>query len=364
MAKSKISEGQSQRVNQPFKFSLNVIRKYLDEKIYEKRGITKEEYISQCLQLWNSESDFDPEWQDKIIVDFLAKPDPYEILVINGYRLEYINNRLREIAIEKAETRTDIACFIIGFRPDKDGLFNQIKEKPHLGTYFLKDENSNPDDYYLGYFFLVEYDKIKKKYHSDFLKNKYAQILKNIEKWSYPNEKINVELPKPQLITSFTKKTISIWAKAIPEDLTFFISRCADLLVESLHENLAMVGAISYGSGTINMSLNIHSGEIVEDAEAMNSLQQWIGGTFCSSFIVNNLMLENPPKFILPEISEELVVPLYFQHLKPIYHPCIPYLTIDLPYRWGLRYPNENILDYLGNLKKRLRLLKKFIIRI
>ena|SRR5947207_9173866 len=50
-------------------FSENTIKGYLADKIYDTRGLTRQQYIEKCQAAW-SRVKYDPEYERKVIVDY------------------------------------------------------------------------------------------------------------------------------------------------------------------------------------------------------------------------------------------------------------------------------------------------------
>ena len=61
-------------MNEPF--TEDIIKHYLAEKLYEKRGISKEEYVARCKKLWDETNSEEAEY--KIIIDGLYEYSNFE----------------------------------------------------------------------------------------------------------------------------------------------------------------------------------------------------------------------------------------------------------------------------------------------
>ncbi|MCX6723052.1 MAG: hypothetical protein NT094_03200, partial [Candidatus Staskawiczbacteria bacterium] len=91
-------------------FSEESIKKYLDLKAYEKRGMTKEQYIKLCKEEWDKK-DYDPKTQRKVIIDFLFQVTFADIIGVSETEFDYFES-LGNAPVKGFEGRTDIECIV------------------------------------------------------------------------------------------------------------------------------------------------------------------------------------------------------------------------------------------------------------
>jgi hypothetical protein len=72
-------------------FTEDIIKHYLDDKLYEKRGITKDEYVARCKSIWEKTICEDDGF--KIIIDGLF--DYSKLEDRNDYNDKLVTNHLK-----------------------------------------------------------------------------------------------------------------------------------------------------------------------------------------------------------------------------------------------------------------------------
>lgn len=334
------------------KFALVDIEDQLKAKLYKKRGLTREEYIRKCEALWNNAPEFNPDWQEKIIIDYLGATIAEDLVIINGFGLEYADNRLKNIIKKQIEGKTDLVCSVVGYREEKDGQINQIRKRKYFESSFLdKPEIPEPSSYFVGRFYLLEYEKLKRTFPVDLLKNKYKKILHTVREWN--DGETTEKKEKVDLQISLSRSVVSLWCEGKPENLQGLTEACADFLVESLHEGLAFVGAIAAGEGIVHFSSNTFKGDFVLEADRFLQYQNWVGATFCNSVVLPYFMTNSKNKPI-QKLKANLIVPNFFDHLEPLKIQYYPFISIDLRTRWKFRYPKENLNKKLAALSEDL----------
>lgn len=78
--------------------------------------------------------------------------------------------------------------------------------------------------------------------------------------------------------------TIILWTPMLPEFISPFCARCADVICESILMGLPLRGAISAGSAILNKKRGAFLGSPIIEAYRVESQQNWIGVSFCPSF--------------------------------------------------------------------------------
>src|SRR5437660_3787075 len=92
-------------------FSEALIKKYLDAKVYEKRGWTREQYIKKCKGIWR-ETKYDPEYEKKIIIDFSEPVTVPQLFGFSELEVDFADDPLIQAPVQWEE-KHDIECLVM-----------------------------------------------------------------------------------------------------------------------------------------------------------------------------------------------------------------------------------------------------------
>ena len=122
--------------------------------------------------------------------------------------------------------------------------------------------------------------------------------------------------------------TIFLWTPMLPEFISPFCARCADLICESILMGLPLRGAVSAGSAILNKNKGVFLGSPIIEADRVESQQNWIGVSFCPSFTDPIFPPASP-------VHPDLLIQNYTSHFKPVngFNQYISLMTLDWPKR-------------------------------
>lgn len=383
-------------------FSVKAIKPQLDAKIYQYRGLTRKAYIQHCKKLWDSTEV--KKGQTKIIIDEMMLSGENEFMP--GIELDHFSEYAKDLSggieidpkleetvksIEKHFERVWNQKSIR--KADLEAAMDKLKEIGTLGIHCflatggvfkrnkiiqtsLKDSleklqektfksTQRESSYFIALFDILGFSKLVETIGIKGVKKKYDRLMKIVTASAGQKSTVKVKLKKNLYFPAFSfvpikhayfSDTIILWAPTNPEHFSAFLSRCTDLMCESIKIGLPLRGAVSCGQAIMYPESNKFIGNAIIEAARMESRQAWIGVTLCSSIFLNNLF---------PEIDEELIVPLYVNHLKLIplkdhfkqRHEVLPmhetpYLTLDWIGRWCQKNDINDLDNKLLELKK------------
>ena len=93
-------------------FSESAIRRYLIDKTYEKRSLTRQQYIEKCRDAWNK-VEYDPNHERKIIVDFSQPVTAAHLFGLDAVDVDFVDSALSELPMHGFEKKTDIECMVL-----------------------------------------------------------------------------------------------------------------------------------------------------------------------------------------------------------------------------------------------------------
>jgi hypothetical protein len=140
--------------------------------------------------------------------------------------------------------------------------------------------------------------------------------------------------------------TIIVWTPLLPEFISPFCARCADIICESILIGLPLRGAISNGSAILNKNKGVFLGSPIIEAARVESQQDWIGVSFCPS--------ATDPYFQL-SLHPDLLIQNYTEHFKSVntFNKYVSLMTLDWPKRGRERKLDDKIIRQLRDLKSR-----------
>ena len=324
-------------------FTEGVIKHYLEEELYKKRGISKEEYVKRCKKIW--EQTHCKEGDYKIIIDGLY--DFSKVDNITDYNDKLLTNHLKN-----KEKEDKIECHCLVLMKWENG---ELKEVPG-------DEKSarNLDDpiepeerpYLFALFDVLGFEALHTELGTTKLYELYKELIDKVtSKESYSTLQTFNEpevawtmVGSVPLRHQYFSDTIILWTPMLPEFISPFCARCADLICESILMGLPLRGAVSAGSAILNKNKGVFLGSPIIEADRVESQQNWIGVSFCPSF--------TDPYFQLA-LHPDLLIQNYTSHFKPVngFNKYISLMTLDWPKRARERKLDGKIIQQLQSLK-------------
>ncbi len=335
-------------------FSENLIKKYLDLKAYEKRGLTREEYIQHCKEQWDK-TEYDSKTQRKTIVDFLFPVTFADLLGISESEFDYFES-LGKLPINGIKDKTDIECIVV-FAGKREHVgdkveFVNINETIPPTTECDFEEVLTPQLYFVAFFDVLGFSNLVTKIGSQAVLELYQNLINlSVLKKGYKSfEKVKVGFNQYLLGTTYVpvkyayfSDTILLWTTATDNHASPFTAKCADLMCEALKLGIPLRGSICFGEAIMHKATNTFIGDAIIEAAKLEKSQKWVGASFGESFLNEQ---------IRHELNEELVVPLYLKHLKEDLKSASPYLTLD----WITKWQNKgysNLVERLVELEKK-----------
>jgi hypothetical protein len=98
------------------KFSEEAIRRHLADRIYEKRGLTREQYIAKCRKAWNRVK-YDPDYECKVIVGFSRPVMAAHFFGLDTLKVDFIDAAITELPMHGFENKSDIGCMVFSAGP-------------------------------------------------------------------------------------------------------------------------------------------------------------------------------------------------------------------------------------------------------
>lgn len=329
-------------------FSEDLIKKYLEDKVYEKRGMTREAYIKKCKVAWNKMK-YDPDYERKVIIDFTQPVMFHQLMGINEQDIDFTETEITNLPVNGFDKsgKKDIEC-VIAFssarHPNEKGELEIVKVKnvftPPNPEEFEK-ENLEQGLFLVALFDVLGFSNLMKDKGSKEILSIYQELINNVllKKNYKAIERVKVAKNQYMMAATYTpikyayfSDTIILWTTNKDTHITPFATKCADLICEALKIGIPLRGAISFGEATMNKGENIFLGKAIVEANEIEKTQRWIGASFGAAFYLSEFK-EN--------ISETLIVPLFCQHLKEDTKYAMPYLTLDWINRWKTKnYPD------------------------
>lgn len=339
------------------RFSEDSIKRYLAERIYEKRGLTRAQYIAKCRAAWKNVK-YNPEYERKIIVDFSQPVTPAHFFGLDSLEIDFIDAALTELPMSGFQNKTDIECLVFSagprLEPDETGKLPRVKINQMFRPAELETEPESLDEknYFIALFDVLGFSALVREKGGNGVLAIYQDLInKAILNTRYtgfgrikvgPNQYAFGGFYAP-INYAYFSDTIILWTANQFTYLNPFLAKCADLICEALKIGMPLRGSISYGAAVMNKKTNTFIGKAIVEANDIEKGQRWIGATLGIAFMLNE---------IREALSETLVVPLFCQHFKSEMPLTYPYLTLDWVHRWTAQQ-NPDLVSTLQSLKER-----------
>lgn len=332
-------------------FTEDVIRNYLEDELYKKRGISKEEYIRRCRQEWEQTN---------------CKAGDYKIIIDGLYDFSKVdkttdyNDKLVTDHLQKKEKEDKIECHCLVFMKWEDGNLKEVsaddKSERNL------DDPIEPEErpYLFALFDVLGFEALHAEIGTTRLYDIYQELIDKVTtKESYSTLQTFNEpkvawtmLGSVPLRYQYFSDTIILWTPLLPEFISPFCARCADVICESIMMGLPLRGAISAGSAILNKNKGVFLGAPIIEAARVENQQNWIGVSFCPSF--------TDPSFQL-SIHPDLLIQNYTSHFKPVdgFNKYISLMTLDWPKRARDRKIDGQVIQQIVALKNKAPINKQ-----
>ncbi len=326
-------------------FTEDIIKHYLEDKLYEKRGISKEEYINRCKEVWDQTNCRKGDY--KIIIDGL-----YDYSKVDNVT-DYNDKLLTDHLINK-EKQDKIECHCLVSCKWENG---ELKEVP-----WDEKSSSNLEDplepeerpYLFALFDVLGFEVLHAELGTTNLYHIYKELIDKVtSKESFSTlQTVNepeiawTMLGNMPLRHHYFSDTIIVWTPFLPEFVSPFCARCADIICESILMALPLRGAISIGSAILNKNKGVFLGSPIIETARVESQQNWIGVSFCPS--------STEPLFQLA-LHPDLLIQNYTRHFKSVrgFNKYISLMTLDWPKRARERKLDVKIIHQLQILKSK-----------
>jgi hypothetical protein len=335
------------------KFSEALIKKYLDDKAYERRGWTREKYIEKCKEVWK-QTKYDPVYEKKVIIDFSEPVTVSQLFGIDEFEVDFVDGALTQLTVHGFEDKKDIECtvFVSGKRSEGNGKIELVKiaEAFRPTNPPIEKESLGEEHYLVALFDVLGFSNLVVEKGSEAILHTYQELI-NIAIFdnSYTAfGRMRVGHSNYVMGGSYTpinytffSDTIMLWTTPCDTHVSPFLAKCADLICEALRIGMPLRGSICFGEAVMHKTTNTFIGKAIVEANDIEKNQRWIGATLGKAFVLQELKCA---------VSEMLVVPLYCEHYKEEMKPFDSYLTLDWMARWKEKnYPD--IVPVLENMK-------------
>jgi len=334
-------------------FSESLIKGYLADKTYEKRGLTREQYIEKCKAAW-ARKEYDPEYERKVIVDFSQPVTLNQLFGLDGLEVDFADIALMKPVVHGFEGKTDIECMVMMAAPtsNKGGettlakmseMFRPANPKPEA-------ETLGQQPYLVALFDVLGFSALVTERSADALLATYQELIaKAVLNTNYtgfgrikvgPNQ-YGVGGFYAAVNYAYFSDTILLWTTNQFTHVAPFLAKCADLICEALKIGMPLRGSVCFGEAVMHKTSQTFLGSAMVEASEIEKNQKWIGATLGVGFMLNELK---------EALSEALVVPLFCEHFKPEMKLTFPYLTLDWVSRWRAK-ANPDLIHTLEAMK-------------
>jgi len=334
-------------------FSESLIKGYLADKTYEKRGLTREQYIEKCKAAW-ARKKYDPEYERKVIVDFSQPVTLNQLFGLDGLEVDFADTALMKPVVHGFEGKTDIECMVMMATPtsNKSGettlakvaeMFRPANPKPEA-------ESLEQQLYLVALFDVLGFSALVAEKGSEALLTIYQELIaKAVLNTNYtgfgrikvgPN-RYGVGGFYAPVNYAYFSDTILLWTTNQFTHVAPFLAKCGDLICEALKIGMPLRGSVCFGEAVMHKASQTFLGSAMVEASDIEKNQKWIGATLGVGFMLNELK---------EAVSEALVVPLFCEHFKSDMKLTFPYLTLDWVSRWRAK-ANPDIIATLEAMK-------------
>lgn len=324
-------------------FTEEIIKHYLEDKLYERRGISKDEYIERCRNIWDQTKC--EENGVKILIDGLYEYSNFDKK--NDYNDKLLTNQLKN---KKREDK--IECVCLAFFKWEDGDLKQVSENEQTSNNL--DDPLEPEErpYLFALFDVLGFEALHTELGTTKLYRVYKELIDKVtskdrfstfQTFNEPDVAWTMMGSMP-LRHHYFSDTIILWTPLLPEFISPFCARCADIVCESILMGLPLRGAISSGSAILNKDKGVFLGAPIIEAARVENQQNWIGVSFCPSF--------TDPYFQLA-LHPDLLIQNYTTHFKTVngFNKYISLMALDWPKRAREQKITEKIIKQLQSLK-------------
>lgn len=323
----------------------NAVRPYLEAKLYQQRGLSQEQYIERCRKIWDQTSC--QEGSYKIIIDGL-----YDYSKTRN-EVDYTDNLLFEHLTTKPRTDA-IECHCLVKTIWKDGDLKIVPwdepSSPELGDPVEPAERP----YMFALFDVLGFEHLHATHGTTRLYESYRDLIHRVTgKGSFSTlmtenspEVAVTHIGNTPLRYQYFSDTIILWTPLLPEFISPFCARCADIVCESILMGLPLRGAITNGSAILNRDKGVFLGAPIIEAARVEAQQNWIGVSFGPSCTEPSVQLALHP---------DLLQQHYTQHFKAAgqFNRWISLMTLDWPRRARDKESEAQIVQKLLDLKSR-----------
>lgn len=328
------------------------IRNYLDDKLYERRGLSKQEYVERCRAIWDrtpcQEGSF------KIIIDYL-----YDYTKTRK-EIDYTDNLLLNHLATKPK-KDAIECHCLVATKWQDGDLKIVPwDQPSSAD--LEDPAEPAERLYLfALFDVLGFEFLHNERGTTPLYELYLDLIARVTaKQSFSTimtengpEAAFTLIGDVPLRHQYFSDTIILWTPLVPRFISPFCARCADIICESILMGLPLRGAITTGSAILNRNKGIFLGAPIIEAARVEREQNWIGVSFGPSCTEPTVQLALHP---------ELLQQRYTRHFKVTnkFNKWVSLMTLDWPRRARDKNCETAIFEQLHELKTRTPQDKQF----
>jgi hypothetical protein len=321
------------------------IKGFLDDKLYERRGISKEEYVERCRAVWDQTPCQDGSY--KIILDGLydyAKTRS-EIDYTDNLLLNHLATKPRNDAIE---------CHCLVKTKWQDGDLKIVPwDEPSSADL---DDPAEPAErpYLFALFDVLGFEHLHNERGTASLYELYRDVIARVTAKDSFSTMMTENSPEVAMTLigdtplrhQYFSDTIILWTPLLPEFISPFCARCADVVCESILMGLPLRGAITSGSAILNRNKGVFLGTPIIEAARVEAQQNWIGVSFGPSCTEPTVQLALHP---------DLLQQHYTQHFKTTdkFNKWMSLMTLDWPRRARDKDCEAAILDQLLHLKSR-----------
>jgi|GEM_PF-1261973 len=334
-------------------FSESLIKGYLADKTYEKRGLSRQQYVEKCEAAW-AQIKFDPEYERKVIVDFSQPVTLNQLFGLDGLEVDFTDTALMKPIVHGFEDKRDIECMVLLAAPasnkGEEVTFTKVSEMFRPANPTPEAESLAQQLYFVALFDVLGFSALVAEQGSEALLATYQDLIaKAVLNTNYtgfgrikvgPNQYGVGGFYAPVNYAYFSD-TILLWTTNQFTHVSPFLAKCGDLICEALKIGMPLRGSVCFGEAVMHKGSHTFLGSVMVEASDIEKSQKWIGATLGTGFMLNDLK---------EAVSEALVVPLFCEHFKSEMKLTFPYLTLDWVSRWRAK-ANPDLFVTLEALK-------------
>lgn len=331
----------------------SAIAKYLELRLYKKRGMTKDEYIEKCKSLWD-ECEVDEEYEYKILIDKLMPIS--DSIRICGF--DYDDELFREEPVSEVETQSLYCAPVLLVRSNGTKVKKTDTDEDPLS---VDPPDLKPMPYIIALFDVLGFSNKLETTGLEEMLLKYERMIDEAvikDSWrSLGRVQVGKDLYCASLFNlpvryAYFSDTILLWVPLVPHFVAPFTARCTDLVCEALNTGLTLRGSITIGKAVMNKDLSTYLGLPIVEAYNLEKAQMWIGLSFGCSATWPEFQKQLDLKFIMQD---------YVQHFKPGNDDLISSLVLDWPRRWREKFGSTDLIGLLDRLNTNKRYEKYYI---